>query len=131
MNYLNGYTYLVLLALCLQHMVGTQPESFVIKKSVKNRTTAHLKEELAAQLEDMAHQITEQIQILAQSQKELLLRMRELADGTSADGTSAAGIFTGSHKKLQESVQRAQQLSDESNKQNNFLHKQLNFLQGN
>lgn len=106
--------------------VGTQQESFIVeKKSTSNKTVRHLKEEVAVLLEELAHQITEQIQLLAQAQQKLLFRMREFADGDSK------GCFSGaSLKKLQQDVIEAQDMVDHAQKNLAHLIKLNNFLKG-
>lgn len=101
-------------------------ETFVIsKKTVQNRSAGHLKEELGVLLEELAHLITEQIELLAQAQKQLLLRMRELVDG------DAKGCFSGAtHKKLQQSVLEAQKIVAQSQANIDTLIKLINFLKG-
>ena len=102
-------------------------ESFAVckKTSYHNKTSGHLKEELGVTLEELAHVITEQIQVLAQSQQQLLHRMRELVDGDSK------GVFSGAaHKTLQQLVQEAHALVARAQKDSSHLTKLLSFLKG-
>lgn len=103
--------------------VATQ-ESFIVKKPT-HKTSGQLKEKLGSLLEELAHGITEQIQLLAQAQKHLLLRMRELIDGDSK------GAFSGAtHKVLQHKVQEAEYLLEQAQKNFIQVQKLNNFLKG-
>lgn len=81
-----------------------QPGFALSKKTVQNRTAAHLKEELGQMLVELAELNTQQIEKLAQLLLEIYARIQELADN------AADGVFSGaSHKKLQNAVLWCQQ----------------------
>jgi|GEM_PF-6169734 hypothetical protein len=119
MNYFS--LFMALISCCLLALVASQQETFVITK--KNKTSGHLKEELGASLEELAHLITQEIQLLACAQQHLLFRLRELIDGDSK------GCFSGAtHKTLQSkvheaesSIQKARQAVEDLSQLNNFL----------
>lgn len=105
--------------------VNSQETFVVSKKSLYHKTSGHLKEELGVLLEQLAHMITQQIQLLARAQEQLLHRMRELVDGDTQ------GSFSGAtHKALQQSVQEAQQMVAQGQKNLQHLTKLFNFLKG-
>lgn len=106
-------------------LVSVAPqENFIVKKHT-HKTSGQLKEKLGSLLEELAHGITEQIQLLAQAQKQLLLRMRELVDGDST------GAFSGAtHKVLQHKVQKAEYLLEKNQKNLIDIQTLNTFLKG-
>jgi hypothetical protein len=117
------------IATCILFFCGAwadSQETFVVsKKSLYHKTSGHLKEELGVLLEELAHLITEEIQLLAQAQQQLLHRLRELVDGDTK------GSFSGAtHKSLQHSVQEADRMVADAQKNLQHLKKLFNFLKG-
>ncbi len=123
MNYI---TFFIASMLFFYSMSVNSEETFVVsKKSLYHKTSSHLKEELGVLLEKLAHVITEQIQLLAQAQQQLLHRMRELVDGDTK------GAFSGAtHKALQQSVQKAQAMVSQAQNNLNNLTTLFKFLKG-
>ncbi len=93
-------------------------ESFAIPKKHQQKTAAHLKEELGLQLEELAHLLTDAIQSLAKSQKQLLTSMRRLLEG---ENKTKHAILQRQVTQLEEKVHEAQKMYEQLIKLNYFL----------